>query len=210
MQPIRVLVAGHDWGGLNVLAPLLRAWTAHPRIVPHFLAAPVVRRDFSHRVQDLVFAPASEELTEFLCHRPAELSEFLDRVLERGRYDAVVCGTSAHALLERRLFKAARARSIASVAMCDMWWAYTERFHDGTAWMLPDVLWVIDEPMRASASAVQWPEPLPIEVQAVVRAARKGMRVRCGSYQSRPRRSIPRPISTSSSWRKRCSPGCAR
>ena len=162
--PVRILVAGHDWGGLNVLAPLLRAWTTDPRIVPHFLAAPVVRRDFAHRVQDLVFAPASDELTEWLCHRPTELSEFLERVLERGSYDAVVCGTSAHALLERRLFKVARARSIASVAMCDMWWAYSERFHDGAVWMLPDVLWVIDEAMRISAGAVKWPEPLSIEV----------------------------------------------
>jgi hypothetical protein len=164
MSPLKVLVAGHDWGGLNVLAPLLRAWTNNSELEVEFLAAPEVRRDFAHRVPGLALAPMSGALSEWLCHRQGELDAFLGQVLERGAYQAIVCGTSAHALLERRMFMAARARGIPSVALCDMWWAYAERFHDGEAWTLPDVLWVLDETMHHAASAVKWPHPLKIEV----------------------------------------------
>ena len=139
-------------------------WVSDPRIAAEFLAAPVVRRDFTHRVPGLTAAAGVEELTEWLCHRPAELDRFLAGVLERGRYDAVLCGTSAHALLERRLFVCARRMGVPSVAFCDMWWAYAERFRDDEGWTLPDRLWVIDEPMRKAAVAVDWPQPLPIDI----------------------------------------------
>lgn len=197
MSALKVLVAGHDWGGLNVLAPLLRAWTHDARVAPEFLAAPVVRRDFSHRVPELAFAPLAGDLTEWLCHRPGELDGYLDTVLEAGGYQAIVCGTSAHALLERRLFLAARARGIPTVALCDMWWAYAERFHDGETWTLPDILWVIDEPMRAAAGAVEWPQALPIEiVGSPLFGELAGRRARHVAGDARAVRFISEPAST--------------
>lgn len=164
MSTLKVLLAGHDWGGLNVLAPLVQAWSTDTRISVEFLAAPALRRDFGNRVPGLVLAPLANELTEWLCYRRGELDAYLDRVLAEGGYQAVVCSTSAHALLERRLFEVARIRNIPTVALCDMWWAYAERFRDDETWTLPDILWVLDEPMSQAAHAVAWPRPLQIEV----------------------------------------------
>ena len=161
---MKVLLAGHDWGGLNVLVPLARAWSADPRIVPEFLAAPAVRRDFSQRVPGFAFAPNAESLTEWMCFHRSELDSYLDRVLTEGGYQAVVCGTSAHALLERRLIATAHSHGIPTIALCDMWWAYAERFQDNGDWTLPDILWVLDEPMRQAATSVPWPRSLRIEV----------------------------------------------
>lgn len=164
MNPIRVLVAGHDLGGINLLVPLLRNWAGSQTVKAEFLSAPVLRRDVSHLVPNVVLAHASSDLTEQMCHRRSELDGYLARVLAEGRYDAVICGTSAHALLERRLFLAAPRAGIPTVAFCDMWWAYAERFHDGETWALPDRLWVIDKTMADAAAQVSWPRPLPIDI----------------------------------------------
>ncbi len=164
MKPLAILVAGHDWGGLNVLAPLLRAWGDDPRFAVDFIGTPVVRRDLSSLVPGLRFAPASERLTDWVAHREPELDALLRDLLNHRRYDVVVCSTSAHSILERHLFAAARAALVPSIAFCDMWWAYAERFYDGTRWMLPDRLWVIDDAMRAAASEIEWPHPLPVDI----------------------------------------------
>lgn len=164
MKPIRVLVAGHDLGGINLLVPLLRQWGTGTQIKAEFLSAPVPRRDVGQLIPDLAMVDGSTDLTEQMCHRRNELDRFLSKVLMAGNYDAVVCGTSANALLERRLFLAARAAGVPSVAFCDMWWAYAERFHDGESWTLPDRLWVIDDTMRDAVMQVHWPRPLPVDV----------------------------------------------
>jgi hypothetical protein len=163
-RSIRVLVAGHDWGGINILAPLLRAWSRDEGIAPEFLGAPVIRRDLLHRIPGLSLVGVSEELTEWLCHRPAELDRFLRDRLELARYDVILCSTSAHALLERKLFAIGRGLGIPTIAFCDMWWAYAERFHDGDTWAIPDRIWVIDEVMQQAARALEWPQPVHIEV----------------------------------------------
>lgn len=164
MRPIRVLVAGHDMGGINLLVPLLRSWSASPDFEVEFLSTPVLRRDVCHQVPNLTLASGASELTEQMCHRSHELDQYLSRVVASAPYDVVVCGTSAHALLERRLLVAARQAGVVSVAFCDMWWAYADRFHDGASWTLPDRLWVIDELMGDAAAQIAWPRPLPIDV----------------------------------------------
>lgn len=164
MKPIKALVAGHDWGGLNLLAPLLRAWREDNRITAEFIGAPSARRNMATRVPDLVLAQRANEITDFVCNRRNELDRLFAKVLEQGCYDVVVCSTSAHSLIERRLLCGARVAGVRSIAFCDMWCAYTERFYDGETWILPDRLWVIDDAMRVDAARIRWPSPLPIDV----------------------------------------------
>ncbi len=164
MRQLRILVAGHDMGGVNLLLALMRGWSGDADIVAELLCPPVLRRDIGLRFPGLVFAPGAADLTEHMFHRRAELDGYLDELLARGCYDAMICGTSAHALLERRLLLAARKAAIPSAAFCDMWWAYAERFHDGETWTLPDRLWVIDEVMAQAAAQVAWPHALPIDI----------------------------------------------
>jgi hypothetical protein len=164
VAPVRVLVAGHDWGGINLLVPLLRRWRDDGRIAPEVVASPTLRRDISQLVRGQAVAPDLDAFDDWLSSNPLELERFLAGVLARGRYDLVLCSTSAHAPLERRLFRAARTAGVPSIAFCDMWWAYAERFRDAGEWFLPDRLWVVDERMRAAAASVEWPAPLQIEV----------------------------------------------
>jgi len=198
MNTVRVLLAGHDSGGLNVLAPLLQEWNDDARFIPHFLAGPRIRRDFRYRVPGIQFAAGADELTERLFHRPAELDGYLQGVLSKGNYDAVVCGTSANALLEKRLLHAAKSAGVPSVAICDMWWAYTERFHDGQNWTLPDRLWVLDDAMRTAAEQVAWPSELAIDiVGSPLFAQLMRRRTTNGGDGARAIRYISEPVSTS-------------
>ncbi|WP_157100515.1 hypothetical protein [Rhodoplanes sp. Z2-YC6860] len=194
----RVLLAGNDSGGLNVIAPLLREWNEDSRFTPHFLAGPRVRREFRYRLPGIQFAPGADELTERLCHRPGELDGYLRGLLLKGRYDVVVCGTSANALLEKRLLHTARSLGVPCVAICDMWWAYTERFHDGQNWTLPDRLWVLDDAMRVAAEQVAWPSKLAIDVVGSPFFAQlMRRRMNNGGDTARTIRYISEPVSTS-------------
>ncbi len=160
----RVLVAGHDWGGLNILLPLLRYWREGAQITAEIIAAPTQRRDVLQLVPGQTCAPKIDMLDDWLSSNPLDLEAYLLEVLKIGAYDVVLCGTSAHALLERRLFKVAKIIGVPTVALCDMWWAYADRFREGAEWHLPDVLWVVDERMREAATNVVWPTPLAIDV----------------------------------------------
>lgn len=163
MSPIRVLVATHDWGGLNLLVPLLRTWVADPRFDPYLLAMPGVRGEVADLVPGIALADGSLELSSKLANNADELGRLLTRIADKN-YSAVVCGTSLHSTLERRLCIAARSAKIPSVAFCDMPWALTERFRQGHEWALPDRLWVVDERTRNAALAIEWPQPLPIDI----------------------------------------------
>lgn len=196
MRPIRVLLAGHDHGGINLLLALLRGWRAEADVAPEFLCPPVLRRDIGQQFPELVFAPGVGELTEQLCHRRTELDRYLAGVLAAGRYDAVICGTSAHALLERRLLVAGRQAGLPTVAFCDMWWAYAERFHDGETWTLPDRLWVIDETMAQAASQVAWPGRLAIDIIGSPLFGELARMRRCDRARGRTMRFISEPVST--------------
>ena len=164
MSPIRVLVAGHDSGGLNLLAPLLRAWSGDSRIQAEFLSTPVVCRDMAHSVPGLTVVAAADGLDEWKCHRPGELDPLLANVIAARRYDAVVCSTSGHISLERRVLLAAQTAGIPSVAFCDMWYAYALRFREGDEWCLPSRLWAIDLEMRRQLQDETWARSLPVDV----------------------------------------------
>lgn len=164
MSGNQILVAGHDWGGLNLLAPLLRKWVASGTFAPSILGVPDVRRQLAMRVPGLTFAAAGEKLTDAGIGDVALLDLVAERALRESRYDLVLCGTSLHGAVERRLIRAARAAGVRSVSFCDMPWALIERFHSGDDWSVPDVLWMTNEPARAQAAAIDWPRPISIEV----------------------------------------------
>jgi len=163
-NPAHVLVAGHDFGGLNLLAPLLRVWQVDPRLTAAFVSTPAVRREMSAQVPSLQFPLWASGITEYLCANADELDAYLTRVLRRSEWDIVLCATSRVSLLEKRLIRVARAAGLHTIAFCDMWWAYEDRFRDGRQWSIPDTLWVLDERMRDEISTIAWPQRPAIEV----------------------------------------------
>src|SRR5690349_17545585 len=98
---VMVLVARPYWGGLNLLAPMLRAWSSGEEIDAAFLGVPTVRREMTHRAGDLRLAPGYEAVTDWTAERREELNRAVDVALDADAYDVILCGTSAHALLER-------------------------------------------------------------------------------------------------------------
>jgi hypothetical protein len=163
-HPARVLAAGHDFGGLNLLAPLLRVWQGDPRFAAAFVSTPAVCREMSARVPGLRFPSWTGGLTQHLCANIDELDAYLERSLHPQDWDVVVCATSGGSLLEKRLIRAARRAGLHTIAFCDMWWAYEERFRAGTEWSVPDILWVLDERMRDEIADIPWPQRPAIEV----------------------------------------------
>jgi hypothetical protein len=162
--PARVLTAGNDHGGLNVLAPLLRAWQGHARLAPAFIGTPAVRREMSARVPELAFPAWAAGVSEPLCASASELDAHLQHWLDPRDWDVVVCATSLVSLLEKRLIRIARRLGLRTIAFCDMWWAYEERFRDDRQWSVPDTVWVLDERMRDEIAAIRWPRRPVIEV----------------------------------------------
>jgi len=159
-----VLAAGNDHGGLNLLAPLLRAWQADARFAAAFIGTPAARREMSARVPGLAFPAWAAGMTEPLCANAEDLDAHLARSLVRRDWDVLVCATSLASLLEKRLIRAARRLGLWSIAFCDMWWAYEERFRAGRQWSVPDTVWVLDERMRDEVAAIRWPRRPAIEV----------------------------------------------
>ena len=161
---VRVLAAGNDHGGLNLLAPLLRAWQGDPRFAAAFVGTPAVRREMTARIPGLSFPAWTAGLTEHLCADAGELDVYLKRSLARREWDVVLCTTSLVSLLEKRLIRAARRVGLRAIAFCDMWWAYEQRFRDGRQWAVPSTVWVLDERMREEVARVRWPRRPAIEV----------------------------------------------
>lgn len=161
---VHLLAAGNDHGGLNLLAPLLRAWQGDPRFAAAFVGTPSVRREMSARVPGLSFPTWTAGVTEHLCADAGEFDAYLKRSLARREWDVVVCATSLSSLLEKRLIRAARRIGLRAIAFCDMWWAYEERFRDGRQWSIPSTVWVLDERMRDEIARVRWPRRPAIEV----------------------------------------------
>lgn len=157
-RPVRVLVAGHDFGGLNLLAPLLRAWQEDDRIVAAFVSTPAVCREMSAQVPCITFPKWVTDLTEYCCASPQTLDTYLHRWVLPTDWDVVLCSTSRLCLLEKRLIKMADSKGIPTVAFCDMWWAYEERFRDGSEWCIPRTVLVLDERMRDDIERVEWPK----------------------------------------------------
>ena len=69
---VHLLAAGNDHGGLNLLAPLLRAWQGDPRFAAAFVGTPSVRREMSARVPGLSFPTWTAGVTEHLCAEAGE------------------------------------------------------------------------------------------------------------------------------------------
>ena len=159
-----ILVAGHEWGGLNLLAPLLRAWTNSHGFAPSFVGTPEVRRQLVQRVPGLRIAPESDKLSDAGVGDIGLLDSLAATMLRRVHYDVLLCGTSLHAALERRFILAARSAGVPSIALCDMPWALADRFRCGEVWTIPDWLWMTNEPAQAVAKAIAWPEPISVEV----------------------------------------------
>ena len=164
IEPTRVLVAGHDFGGLNLLAPLLRVWQGDSRFAAAFVSTPAVRREMSARVPGLRFPGWAGGVTEHLCANTDELDAYLELSLDPHEWDVLLCATSRVSLLEKHLIRVARKRGLHAIAFCDMWWAYEERFRDGRQWSAPDTLWVLDERMRDEIAEIPWPDPPAVEV----------------------------------------------
>jgi len=164
VSPARILVAGHDFGGLNLLAPLLRAWQRDGRLEAAFVSTPAVCREMTAQVPKLTFPDWVKGLAESLCANGQELDDYLERWLEPPEWDVVLCSTSRVSLLEKRLIRAANAKVIPTIGFCDMWWAYEERFRDGREWCVPRTVWVLDERMRDEITQVPWPNPPEVEV----------------------------------------------
>ncbi len=160
---MRILLAAHDSGALNIIKPILRAWHDHSEIEAWFISTPSVLREVKESCKNLRVPAWAQEVTEPIAADRTDLDALLERHLGSADWDAVICGTSRLCLLERRLLLKSRQRGIPSFAICDMWWAYRERFRDGDDLCLPDTLWVIDERMRIEAQAAM-PELVSIEV----------------------------------------------
>lgn len=163
IKPVRVLLCVHDAGGVNLAVPLLRAWQNSRAIAVSVLAMPAVRRGLSDAVPGIAWAEGNEDLNSSTLQDSEKLEALLRRVVS-GRYDVVLCGTSLHVPLERRLINAARQASIPAIAYCDMAWAIEQRLRDDAGWAVPDRLWVADDETRAAAMTVQWPRKPMIEV----------------------------------------------
>jgi len=67
----RILVAGHDFGGLNLLAPLLRAWQQDPRFAAEFVSTPAVCREMSAQVPGLRFPGWASSISTSTAVSPA-------------------------------------------------------------------------------------------------------------------------------------------
>ena len=160
----RVLLVGHDRGGVNLLVPLLAHWSQPDSgIEATFLSTPTIEYEVAEMMR------GSGQL---LAGRPASLRpikqadqpyvgpstwSFSDRslidMLESGGWDLVLTGTSFKSHMERRVWQLCKARGIPCAAICDMWTEYRRRFHDGNSVVLPDVLLVIDDRMKHEARA---------------------------------------------------------
>jgi len=162
-RPLRVLMAAHDAGGVNIMVPLFDAWRAGRGIEPWFVGTPAVCREMAWRVPNLRIVPWCAAVTETAVADASTMARLLERHFDGGDWDAVVCATSANILLEKIILRHARACAVPTFAYCDMWWAYAERFSDGGGWYMPDRLFVVDERMKSEASAVAWPGAITIE-----------------------------------------------
>ena len=148
----RVLLAAHDRGGVNLLMPLLRHWRERDRrIAASFIGAPMVAYELRHMLPSPVDIPATagmrRDMDGFSRYDDAELSA----ILASTPWDLVLTGTSVRSDLEQSLWRLARARSMPTAALCDMWTEYARRFRDGAASELPDRILVLDDRMAEEA-----------------------------------------------------------
>jgi hypothetical protein len=131
MPAVSLLVACHDAGGAEIVSCWLR------------------RRPDAHSVPCLLEGPARA----IFARRLGAGLRTVDALPPLAGLDLVLCGSSAHAPLERRVVRAARAAGVRSAVWLDHWVNSAERFVlDGDV-VLPDEVWVADEHAERLAAA---------------------------------------------------------
>jgi hypothetical protein len=123
MSAVSLLVACHDAGGAEIVSSWLR------------------RRPDAHSVPCLLEGPARPIFARTL----APALRTIEALPPLAGLDLVLCGSSAHAPLERRVVRAARAAGVRSAVWLDHWVNYAERFVLDGELVLPDEVWVADE-----------------------------------------------------------------
>jgi len=116
-----IAVACHDAGGANVVASLVARF---PDGVRAYVEGPARR----------IWAGVAP------CPSCRSLAEAMDGV------QSLLTSTSVGSTLEHDARKLARIRGMKSVAVLDHWTRYRERFEMNGELVLPDEIWVIDEP----------------------------------------------------------------
>jgi hypothetical protein len=159
--PARVLVSGHDIGGLNLLAPLLRAWSSGGAIAAEFVGDGDSQRELDARLPGATFV--RHVLDADVLSDTQRLDADLDCLIARSGCDAVLTATSSTCPIERRLILAAARRKVPTVAFCDMWWAMDTRFREPDALARPDELWLVDA-VPDDAEPAPWKEPPALHV----------------------------------------------
>jgi hypothetical protein len=131
MPAVSLLVACHDAGGAEIVSCWLR------------------RRPDAHSVPCLLEGPARA----IFARRLGPALRTVDALPPLAGLDLVLCGSSAHAPLERRVVRAARTAGVRSAVWLDHWVNYAERFVLDGKLVLPDEVWVADEHARRLAAA---------------------------------------------------------
>jgi hypothetical protein len=196
--PARVLVSGHDIGGLNLLAPLLRAWSSDGDIAAQFVGEAASRRELDTRLPGTTFV--GHVLDADVLSDTQRLDASLDGLVARCGCEAVLTATSSTCPIERRLILAAARRGVPSVAFCDMWWAMDARFREPDALARPDELWLVDA-VPEGAEPAPWNEPPALHVIGHPLYAQRIARGRTDGAEDRTARRIVRFISEPASTR---------
>lgn len=150
-----ILLVAHDRGGVNLLAPLLSYWMEKEgRIEASFLGTPEIEYEVSS------FMPSAKLISRrYLVRRQKEHcwmfgNSELEAVLEGGKWDFILTGTSIKSDLEKNIWRLARKYSIPTAAICDMWADYKRRFEQDSLTVLPNLLLVLDERMALETKAI--------------------------------------------------------
>ncbi len=160
--PQRVLVAGNDHGGLNLLAPLLSRWAATSEIDACFLGCRAAKREMAFRVDGLRLVDLPEDPFAAGTADARDAVARLAERLKREQWRVVLTGTSLAASGEKLLWRAAAEANLPSLAYCDMWWGYRERFSDENVECLPDAVLALDARMAREIHSLPWSTPLRV------------------------------------------------
>ena len=195
--PRRVLVAGNDHGGLNLLAPLLSRWAETGEIDAAFLGSAAARREMAFRVAGLRLAAWPETPFDAAADPREGVARLAERLRREG-WQAVLTGTSLAAVVEKRLWRAAAEAGVPSLAYCDMWWGYRERFGDGDGECLPGTVLAVDARMADEIRKLAWSAPFRIvEVGSTLFERLAGQRAEAaGARDSGALRFVSEPAST--------------
>ncbi len=163
----RILCVGYDAGGLNLIAAMLRFWLRDNRIDASFASAASKVSALSREVPNLkspAWAQILKDDVGTLGVPLAGLAQDPGVIDDIKTYDAVLVGTSFKCALDRQLIRIARRNDIPAYALCDMWYAYRERFCDSDGAALPTAIFALDARMAAEIGQVPDLSQVPVRV----------------------------------------------